>query len=264
MRCNYRNNWFACLEPMLWDKRSHHNEKPEHCNQRKLAESKQVPAQTKINLKRRKEANVNWCKPSHEPALGLQGPRGFQAGSCFQVTPVGISMPIPDPGGYRCCLAKLGSHAYSTLSTMIGEKRILKGKFPSRKGTEIEQVRVRQAETWDPFQQCLHSNTSSSDRLQRSYNGLEVTACMHNWGQLWAIGYKKSQNTAVASKVPGAKVGYHVIPAHGSSRVGRQLSHPSRVDPPTLSHPHPMLSVGWVYSPLALVFYQRFGMVGHV
>ena len=84
-------------------------------------------------------------------------------------------------------------------------------------------------------------------------------------GQIMSNRRQKSQNPAVASEVPGAKVGYHMIPAHESSRVGRQLSHPSRVEPPTLSYPHPMLSVGWVYSPLALVsFYQRFGMVDQV
>lgn len=107
-------------ESLCSETRRHRSEKPEHCTRESSRKAR--TSQHRQKLKRRKKTNVNWYKPFPEPALGLRRPSSFQTGSCFQGTPVCISMPTPDPGGYRRYLAKLGSYVYSTLSTMIGEK----------------------------------------------------------------------------------------------------------------------------------------------
>ena len=34
------------------------------------------------------------------------------------------------------------------------------------------------------------TNISSSNKMQRNYQGLKATGCMHSWGKLWTIRYK--------------------------------------------------------------------------
>ena len=56
---------------------------------------------------------------------------------------------------------------------------------------------------------CTWTNVSSSNKIQRNYEGLKVTVCTHSWGNLWATGYKKTKNPAATSEEPGAKLGYY-------------------------------------------------------
>lgn len=42
---------------------------------------------------------------------------------------------------------------------------------------------------------CTWRNISLSNLMQRSHEGLKINVCMHSWGKLWAIRYKKTKNT---------------------------------------------------------------------
>ena len=55
---------------------------------------------------------------------------------------------------------------------------------------------VRQTRTWDPLQRCCHAciwtSLSLSNKVQRNYMGLKITACICSWDKFWTKGYKKT------------------------------------------------------------------------
>ena len=53
---------------------------------------------------------------------------------------------------------------------------------------------------------CTWTNIFFSNKMQRNYKGLKVTAYMHSWGKLWTIRYDKIKNPT-APEEPGAKQG---------------------------------------------------------
>ena len=73
---------------------------------------------------------------------------------------------------------------------------------------------------WDAFLQCSHLD-SSSNRIQRNYKGLKITACMCSWGKLWTR-YKKAKTQLPPLEEPGAKAGYCAC-----ALLTVPLSHPS-------------------------------------
>ena len=80
---------------------------------------------------------------------------------------------------------------------------------------------------------CCSACTWTNSRIQRNYKGLKITACMRNWGKLWTIRYKKTQNPTATSGVSGAKAGYHAWSLHTAPPRGwaHHPSHPSRLSP---------------------------------
>ena len=76
------------------------------------------------------------------------------------------------------------------------------------------------------------TNVSLSNRMQRNYKGLKITACVCSWGNLWTTKYKKTKNPTATSKVLGSKAGYcpwslHIAPPGGWAD---HLSHPSSLN----------------------------------
>ena len=64
----------------------------------------------------------------------------------------------------------------------------------------------------DPLLQCCNfctwTNVSLSNKMQRNYMGLKITACLCSWGKFWAKRYKKDQkNKPFTSEELGAKIG---------------------------------------------------------
>lgn len=90
------------------------------------------------------KTKINWFKPFHDPALSLQGPRSLQASSCFQVAPVGISMTIPDPGGYKCSVWPSLGHVHTPpYPQWQGRNDSPEENFHLEKGWKLSRVRVR-------------------------------------------------------------------------------------------------------------------------
>ena len=93
---------------------------------------------------------------------------------------------------------------------------------------------------------CTWINVSSSNKIQRNYKELKITAC--SWGQLWTTRYKKTKNPTATSEEPGAKAGGQeksrvllMPPAHNTTKgVGRPPKPPLRPDPWTHPYPHPI------------------------
>ena len=54
---------------------------------------------------------------------------------------------------------------------------------------------------------CTWINISSSNKIQRNYMGLKITACMCNWGKLWAKDTKSPKNPTATSEELGGKTG---------------------------------------------------------
>ena len=105
---------------------------------------------------------------------------------------------------------------------------------------------MRQAGTWDlgPFaavlgpgtlccSACTWTNISLSNKIQRNYKGLIITACMCSWGKFWTTRYKKTKNPTATSGDLGAKAGYCACPLHSTPPKGwvNHLSHPSSPTP---------------------------------
>lgn len=94
----------------------------------------------------------------------------------------------------------------------------------------------RQPGTWDPLWKPLLVPRPRSNRIQRNYEGLKITAYMHSWDKLWARWYKKPKNPTATSEEKRA------FPLHTptSKRWADDLSHLSGLIPgpaPTLT-PH--------------------------
>ena len=92
---------------------------------------------------------------------------------------------------------------------------------------------------WQCCSACTWPNVSSSNKMQRNYNRLKITGCMHSCGKLRTTRCKKTKKTPTAiSEEPGAKAGYYACPLHTASPKGwaDRLSHPSS---PTTDIPLP-------------------------
>ena len=89
--------------------------------------------------------------------------------------------------------------------------------------------------TWGPLLECLPlGNISSSNRTQRNYKGLKITAHMRSWDKLWTIRYNPLPQTNRHFWGAESKSGaLHMVPARGTSKpVGR---------PPKLPWAHPQI-----------------------
>ena len=91
------------------------------------------------------------------------------------------------------------------------------------------------------FSACTWTHVSSGNRIQRSYKGLKITACMRSWGKFWTR-YKKTKNPTAASEEPGAKAGYSACPLHSTPPKGwaDHLRPPSSPSLWTRPYPHPI------------------------
>ena len=88
---------------------------------------------------------------------------------------------------------------------------------------------------------CTWANVSSSNKVQRNYEGLKITACTRSWGKLWTTRYKKTKHPAATSEEPGAKAGDRPYPLHTPPPKGwvDHLNHPSSPPPDApLPSPH--------------------------
>ena len=60
-----------------------------------------------------------------------------------------------------------------------------------------EQV-VKQAEIWDPLQQCCNAcpwrHLILNNKVQRNYMGLKITVCLFSWGKIMDKRYKETEN----------------------------------------------------------------------
>ena len=68
----------------------------------------------------------------------------------------------------------------------------------------MSRVKVRQAGTWDPLLHCCNActwkNVPQSNKIQRNYKGLKITACMYSWGKFWTKDIKKPQLPLLKSR----------------------------------------------------------------
>ena len=71
---------------------------------------------------------------------------------------------------------------------------------------------------------CTWTNTSLSNRMQRNYKGLKITACMCCWGKLPTIRFKKSKNPTATSEEQEAKTEYCACFLHTVSPKGEQAT----------------------------------------
>ena len=86
---------------------------------------------------------------------------------------------------------------------------------------------------------CTWTNVSWSNRIQRNYKGLKITACMCSWGKLWRR-YKKTKNPTATSEVSRAKAGccawsLHPAPPREWADDPSLLSSPTQGSTPTLT-----------------------------
>ena len=98
------------------------------------------------------------------------------------------------------------------------------------------------------YRACIWTNISLSNKIQKNYKGLKITACMCSWGKLWTTRYQKDKQKTnchfwkAGSKntVSEAKAGYCTCLLHWTPPKGwaNHLSHPSS---PTLG-PAPTLT----------------------
>ena len=57
------------------------------------------------------------------------------------------------------------------------------------------------------FSACTWTKISCSNKIQRNYKGLKITACMCNWNKVWIVRYKETKNPIAISEKPRAKTG---------------------------------------------------------
>ena len=98
---------------------------------------------------------------------------------------------------------------------------------------------LRQAGTWDPLPSsaCTWTNVSFSNKVQRNYKGLKITAHMQ-LGQIRVTGCKKTKNPAATSEELGAKSRLLCIPPALSTKgVGKPPKPP--LWPNSGTHPYP-------------------------
>ena len=76
---------------------------------------------------------------------------------------------------------------------------------------------------------CTWTHLSSSNKIQRNYMGLKITACMFSWGKFWTKDTKRPKNPTATFEEPGAKAGYCTCPLCTTPPKGwaKHLSHPS-------------------------------------
>ena len=77
---------------------------------------------------------------------------------------------------------------------------------------------------------CSWTNIFFSDKIQRNYKGLKITAYMHSWGKLWTISFWRARSkTESKTKVSEAKAGYCECLLQSTQWTGwaDHLSHPS-------------------------------------
>ena len=67
---------------------------------------------------------------------------------------------------------------------------------------------------------CTWTNVSSSNKIQRNYKEIKITACMHSWSKLWTKSYKKTKNPTATSEELGAKAEYSACPLHTTPPKG--------------------------------------------
>ena len=95
------------------------------------------------------------------------------------------------------------------------------------------------------------TNVSLSNKIQKNYKGLKITACICSWGKLWTTRHKKTLNPSATSerlrtKTEGAVVGsksrvLHIPPAPNTTkRVGRPFKPLSSPTPGHTPYPHPI------------------------
>ena len=109
---------------------------------------------------------------------------------------------------------------------------------------------MRQAVNWDTLLQCCNActwtNLSASNKIQRNYMGLKLTACTHRWGKLWT---KSPKNPTATSEEPGAKTGCREqkqvlsmpLALNTTIGVGKTPKPPLWPDPPDTPLPSPRL-----------------------
>ena len=97
-------------------------------------------------------------------------------------------------------------------------------------------VHLRQAGTWDPFLQCLHLDISSSNKIQRNYKRLKITACVGRWLKLWTKRYKKAKTQLPLLRFQEQKQGamHDACTEHhkGGGQTTQTPSGPHRSTPP--------------------------------
>ena len=111
---------------------------------------------------------------------------------------------------------------------------------------------------WDPLLKCCNACTwthfSSSNKIQRNYMGLKITACMRSWGKFWTQRIQRDQKkTPKPTQLPLLKsleqkqgVGsksrvLRMPPARNATRAASKTSQPPLwPDPQTHSYPHPI------------------------
>ena len=97
-------------------------------------------------------------------------------------------------------------------------------------------VHLRQAGTWDPLLQCLHLDISSSNKIQRNYKGLKITACVSRWLKPWTKRYKKAKTQLPLLRFLEQKQGamHDACTEHhkGGGQTTQSPSGPHRSTPP--------------------------------
>ena len=94
---------------------------------------------------------------------------------------------------------------------------------------------------------CTWTHLSSSNKTQRNYEGLKVTAHMCSWGKFWTQNIQKDRSPTATSEEPGAKTGcweqkqgtVHILCTTPPEGWANNLTHPSGLTPghtPTLPH----------------------------
>ena len=83
------------------------------------------------------------------------------------------------------------------------------------------------------------TNVSSSNKIQRNYKGLKITACVCSWDKLWTIRYKKTKTQLPPLKSWEQKQGtVHDPCTRHHQVVGISPKPPLRPDPWTRPYPH--------------------------
>ena len=96
---------------------------------------------------------------------------------------------------------------------------------------------MRGAGTGNPLLQgcnaCTWTHLSSSNKIQRNYMGLKITACLPSWDKLWPKDTNRPKNPTVTSEEHGAETCLLQSTQGGGQTA--QATRPYSLDIPTLT-----------------------------